>query len=84
MIKVNGGRCEASGTLIEIMADVVVALEMSVITLSHKKEDVNKEEIIYRIISTAIKDMNEKGEKIDQAKIGLAMIAKAGEVRHGH
>ena len=83
MIKVNSGRCEASGTLIEIMADVVVALEMSVITLSHKKEDVNKEEIIYGIISTAIKDMNEKGEKIDQAKIGLAMIAKAGEARHG-
>ena len=83
MIKVNGGKCEASGTLIEIMADVVMALEMSVITLSLQKKDVNKEEIIYRIISTAIKSMNEKGEKIDQAKIGLAMIAKAGEARHG-
>lgn len=83
MIKVNGGRCEASGTLIEIMTDVVVTLEMSVVTLSHKKEDVNKEEIIYGIISTAIKDMNERGEKIDQAKIGLAMIAKAEEARHG-
>ena len=83
MIKVNGGKCEASGTLIEIMADVVMALEMSVITLSLQKKDVNKEEIIYRIISTAIKSMNEKGEKIDQAKIGLAMIAKAGEAWHG-
>lgn len=81
MIKVNGGRCEASGKPIELMADVVVAFEMLVTALVYEKKDISRESIIFGITDATIAALNDKGEKIDRAKIGLALIAKAGEAR---
>ena len=79
MIKVNGGRCEASGKPIELMTDIVVAFEMLVTALVHEKKDISRESIIFGITNAAIEALNAKGENIDRAKIGLALIAKAGE-----
>ena len=79
MIKVNGGRCEASGKPMELMTEVVVAFGMLVMALAHEKKDISRETIIFGITNAAIEALNDKGEKIDRAKIGLALIAKAGE-----
>lgn len=81
MIKVNDGRCEASGKPTELMADAVVVIEMLVMALAHEKKDISRESIIFAITNAAVEALNDKGEKIDQAKIGLALIAKAGEAR---
>lgn len=79
MIKVNGGRCEASGKHMELMTEVIVAFEMLVMALAHEKKDISRETIIFGITNAAIEALNDKGEKIDRAKIGLALIAKDGE-----
>lgn len=80
MLKVNDGRCEASGTPVEIIADVCVAVEAVVKTLiSIKKDSASREGILFGVIGAVIHSMNANGEKIDQAKIGLALIAQAGK-----
>ena len=79
VIKVNGGRCEASGKPIELMTDAVVVIEMLVTALAHEKKDISRESIIFGITNAAVEELNAKGEKIDRKKIGLALIAKAGE-----
>lgn len=80
MLKVNDGRCEAAGKPVEIIADVCVAVEAVVMTLtSMKKENVTREDILLGVIGAVIHSMNDKEEKIDQTKIGLALIAQAGK-----
>lgn len=80
MLKVNDGRCEAAGKPVEIIADVCVAVEAVVMTLtSMKKENVTREDILLGVIGAVIHQMNAKGKKIDQTKIGLALIAQAGK-----
>lgn len=80
MLKVNDGRCEAAGKPVELIEDVCVAVEVVVTTLiSIKKDSASREDIMFGVIGAVIHSMNNKDKKIDQAKIGLALIAQAGK-----